>query len=39
VTADVEKEEHFSLLVGLQVGTATLGIDLAVPQKIGNRSN
>jgi hypothetical protein len=31
---DVEKEEHSSLLVGLQTGTTTLEISLAVPQKL-----
>ena len=33
---DIEKEEHSSLLVGLQAGTTTLEISLAVPQKIGH---
>jgi hypothetical protein len=33
---DVEKEEHSSLLVGLQAGTTTLEISLEVPQKIGH---
>jgi hypothetical protein len=33
---DVEKEEHSSLLVGLQAYTTTLEISLAVPQKIGH---
>jgi hypothetical protein len=33
---DVEKEEHFSLLVGLKVGTTTLEISLGVPQKTGH---
>jgi hypothetical protein len=32
---DVEKEEH-PLVVGLQAGTTTLEISLAVPQKIGH---
>jgi hypothetical protein len=31
---DVEKEECSSMLVGLQAGTTTLEISLAVPQKI-----
>jgi hypothetical protein len=30
----MEKEEHSSLLVGLQAGTTTLEISLVVPQKI-----
>ena len=34
VVKDVEKEEHSSLLVGLQAGTTTLVISLVVPQKI-----
>jgi hypothetical protein len=33
---DVEKEQHSSLLVGLQAGTTSLEISLAVPQKIGH---
>jgi hypothetical protein len=33
---DMEKKEHSSLLVGLQAGTTTLEISLAVPQKIGH---
>jgi hypothetical protein len=33
---DVEKDEHSSLLVGLQTGTSSLEISLAVPQKIGH---
>ena len=34
---DEEKEEHSSpLLVGLQAGTTTLEISLAVPQKTGH---
>ena len=32
---DVEKEEHSSIAGGLQTGTTTLEISLAVPQKIG----
>jgi hypothetical protein len=35
---DVEKEKHSSLLVGLQDGTTSLKISLAVPQKIGHSS-
>jgi hypothetical protein len=34
---DVEKEDHSSMLVGLQIGPTTLEINLEVPQKIGNR--
>jgi hypothetical protein len=37
VGKDVEKEEHSSMLVGLQIGTITLEINMEVPQKIGNR--
>ena len=33
---DVEKENTPPLLVGLQAGTTTLEISLAVPQKIGH---
>ena len=33
---DVEKEEHSSIAGGLQAGTTTLEISLAVPQKIGH---
>jgi hypothetical protein len=38
VTADVdvEKEEHSSIAGGIQAGTTTLDISLAVPQKIGH---
>jgi hypothetical protein len=40
VTADavevVEKEEHSSMLVGLQACTTTLEISLSFPQKIGH---
>jgi hypothetical protein len=38
VREEVEKEEHSSMLLGLQTGTTTLEINLEVPQKIGNRS-
>jgi hypothetical protein len=38
VSKNVEKEEHFSISDGLQTGTTTLGINLEVPQKIGNSS-
>ena len=38
VGEDVEKEDHSSLLVGLQTGTNTLEINLEVSQKTGNRS-
>jgi hypothetical protein len=31
---DVEKEEQFPLLVGLQAGTTTLEISLVIPQKM-----
>jgi len=31
---DVEKEEHSSIVVGLQAGTTTLEISLVFPQKI-----
>ena len=37
VGKDVEKEDHSSMLVGLQIGPTTLEINLEVPQKIGNR--
>jgi hypothetical protein len=33
---DLEKEEHSSIAGELQVGTTTLAIILAVPQKIGH---
>jgi hypothetical protein len=33
---DVEKEEHASIAGGLQAGTTTLEISLAVPQQIGH---
>jgi hypothetical protein len=33
---DVEKEEHSSILVGLQAGITTLEIILVVPQEFGN---
>ena len=33
---DVEKEDHSSIVVGLQACTITLEISLAVPQKIGH---
>jgi hypothetical protein len=32
---DVEKDEHSSIVGGLQAGTTTLEISVAVPQKIG----
>jgi hypothetical protein len=32
----MEKEEHSSIVVGLQTGTTTLEISLVVPQKIGH---
>ena len=32
----VEKEEHSSITGGIVSGTITLGISLAVPQKIGH---
>jgi hypothetical protein len=38
VGEDVEKEEHYPLLVVLQTGTTTLEINLVVSEKIGNRS-
>jgi hypothetical protein len=39
VGEDVEKKDTPLLLVRLQTGTATLEINLEVPQKIGNRSS
>jgi hypothetical protein len=36
VGKDVEKEEHSSILVALQICTTTLEINLEVPQKIRN---
>jgi hypothetical protein len=36
VGEDVKKKNTPPLLVGLQVGTTTLEISLAVPQKIGH---
>jgi hypothetical protein len=36
VCEDVEKEDYSSLLVGLQAGTTTLEISLALPKKIGH---
>ena len=33
---DLEKEEHFSTVDGLQTGTTTLETNLVFPQKTGN---
>jgi hypothetical protein len=37
VGEDVEKEEHSSIAGGMQTDATTMGINLEVPQKIGNR--
>ena len=37
VGKDVEKGESFTLLVGVQVSTTTLGNSMEVPQKLENR--
>jgi hypothetical protein len=33
---DVEKEEYYSIVGGLQAGTTTVEISLVVPQQIGH---
>ena len=33
---DAKKEEHFSTVGGLQAGTTTLEISLAIPEQIGH---
>ena len=38
VGEDVEKEEPFTLLMGMQTGAATLQNSMEVPQKIKNRT-
>ena len=38
VGEDVEKEETFTLLVGMQVGAATVENSTEVPQKVKNRA-
>ena len=38
VGKDVEKGESFTLLVGVQVSTTTLGNSMEVPQTVKNRA-
>ena len=33
----LEKEEYFALLVGMQIGAATLKKGIEIPQKLNNR--